>query len=141
MYRAHIYIETDTRNPNVVPRQYGYVLSADGHAQTREAFGQITGTYHEAVLTAACRALTRFTQNCEIVIHTQDGYVAGMYGYRLPDWETNGYLTKQGRPVKDADLWHEIYLKTRKHKIGFETAKHEFSEWLMAEMKRRQNVR
>lgn len=141
MYRTHIYIETDTRTQKTVPRLYGYVLTADGRTQTREAFGRMTGTYHEAVLMAACRALARFTQNCEVVIHTQDGYVAGMFRNCLPEWEANGYLTKKGEPVKDADLWRELRAKTKEHKVGFETAKHEYSEWLMMEMQRRQNVR
>ncbi|MBQ6384740.1 MAG: hypothetical protein IJJ38_01040 [Lachnospiraceae bacterium] len=143
MYRTHIYIETDTRAPQSVPRWYGYVLTVDGRTETREAFGTMTGTFHETVLTAACRALGRFTQNCEIVIHTEDGYVAGMFSRQLPAWEANGYRTKKGEALKDAELWRELRAKTRNQKISFETGRHSFSEWLIGEMKRRteQNVR
>ena len=62
MFQTKIYITTDSSSPKATEKHYGYVLECmvGGEAKTREGFGKVTGTYHQAVLTALAEALERF---------------------------------------------------------------------------------
>lgn len=137
MYKAHIYIETDTKAPKKALIKYGYILSAEGSEHTRTAFGEVRDkTLHAAVLTAAVEALSRFTQSCEITIHTADAWIGHMYETALPAWAENGYRTKKGTEVSDRDLWEQLHGKTKGQKISFVIGSHEYSKWLISEMAR-----
>ena len=76
MYQTKIYITTDSSSPKATEKHYGYVLECmwGGEAKTREGFGKVMGTYHQAVLTALAEALDRFNQSCEVCICTEDEF-------------------------------------------------------------------
>ena len=74
MKKADIYIGVDSCAPRKSWKSFGYVLECEvsGEMITREGFGKVVGTYHGAVITAIGKALERFSESCEICIHTED---------------------------------------------------------------------
>lgn len=105
MYQTKIYITTDSSSPKATEKHYGYVLECmvGGEAKTREGFGKITGTYHQAVLTALAEALDRFNQSCEVCICTEDEFVLNMLERNLAIWAGNEFLTSKKKPVANQE--------------------------------------
>ena len=135
MYSVHIYIEQNTGTPRRQRRRYGYVITLDGRDYSRTGFGETDGTYHHATLTALTEALERFHANCRITVHANDPWVLDMIGKRLSQWHENGYRTKAGAAVIDADLWEKLYRQTQYQKIEACCGKHSYSTWIVSEMK------
>lgn len=52
MQQVNVFIETSSRFRGNVERKCGYVLSTQLRTgkETREHFGRVTGTYHQAIL-------------------------------------------------------------------------------------------
>lgn len=139
MWMTHIYIATDSSSPRVTEKRYGYVMEceASGEIRTREGFGRITGTYHQAILTALIESLQRFNQGCEVHIHTEDTFVLNMYQKNLKAWVSNGFITSKGKPVANREEWMKLAELTREHLVLAEPGKHTYTGWLLAEIEKR----
>ena len=139
MFRVKIYIATDSSSPKVTEKYYGYVLecSVSGEAQTREGFGTITGTYHQAVLTALAEALERFNQSCEVCVCAEDDFVLNMLERNLAVWAGNEFLTSKKKPVANQEEWKKIWELSNRHLILVKPGKSESSGWLQEEIKKR----
>ena len=111
MFQTKIYITIDSSSPKATEKHYGYVLECvvGGEAKTREGFGKITGTYHQAVLTALAEALGRFNQSCEVCICTEDEFVLNMLERNLAIWAGNEFLTSKKKPVANQEEWVGIW--------------------------------
>lgn len=59
MQQVNVFIETSSRFRGNVERKCGYVLSTQLRTgkETREHFGRVTGTYHQAILLTMVDAL------------------------------------------------------------------------------------
>lgn len=77
MQQVNVFIETSSRFRGNVERKCGYVLSTQLRTgkETREHFGRVTGTYHQAIL------LTMVDANYN-----------GTYSVDVPSSETNYYV-------------------------------------------------
>lgn len=139
MRMTRIYIAIDSRSPRITKKNYGYVLECEvsGEARTREGFGTVTGTYHQATLTALIKALERFTQKCELHIHTEDMFVLNMMLKNLDAWEANGFTTSKGSPVANREEWMEVRNLSKEHLIVPEPGKHQYTGWLQGEIQKR----
>lgn len=75
--KVDIYIETSSIYQGITDRKCSYVLSVSirNEERTKEGFGHLEGTWHQAVLVTLAEALERMTVPCEICIHTRDVYV------------------------------------------------------------------
>lgn len=49
-------------------------------------------------------------------------------------------MNARGEPIKHAELWEEVYVRTRGQLIVAEEGRHSYSEWLDTEMKRRERL-
>lgn len=139
MKMAHIYITTDSSSPRKTKKHYGYVLECEisGEARTREDFGEVTGTYNQAALTALIGALGRFTKKCELHIHTENTFVLHMLQDNLKTWAVNGFVTSKGKPVANQEEWMEVWNLSREHLIVPEPGKHPYTGWLQGEIQKR----
>lgn len=116
MYEVHMYIETNCTSPRRMERWYGYVLEYEmqnGRPITRESFGRITGTYHQATLRAIDEALARLTKEC-------------------------GFLSCRGLPVANQKEWMTFWEKSRSHFVFMICDKHPYSGWMRSEMERKE---
>lgn len=85
-------------------------------------------------------ALDRLNQSCEVHIHTEDRFVLNMLDTQLEKWAGNNYLNAKGETIKHAELWEEVYVRTRRQLIVAEEGRHSYSERLDTEMKRRERL-
>ena len=137
MQKINIYIETDCLLQSKTLRKYGYVLSGTykGEPYTKEGFGSMDGTYHQTILHAATEAMGRIKIKADVTVHTKDAHVAS----RLPKWEKvkeSGFLDAKGAEIRNAAEWREICKVAENLTIQTEYGKHEYSSWLLEEMRK-----
>ena len=71
--------------------------------------GETTPTTNNRMeLTAPIRALTALTRPSVVDPYTDSTYVRNGIMSWLASWKRNGWRTKDGRPVKNEDLWREL---------------------------------
>ena len=140
MKRADIFLEMSNHSMKTMERQYGYVLQCEvaGENKTREGFGMATGTYHQVILLALIEAMERFHEPCEICIHSEDAFVLNMMEYNLESWANNEFQTAKGKPVANQEEWMQIWELSKEHLILTEPGEHEYSGWLLSEMKEKE---
>ena len=65
------------------------------------------------------KALERFNTVCEIDIYTDSEVIADVVNHgHLERWERNGYVTKNWKPVKNADLWQQLVKYLSQYEIN-----------------------
>lgn len=71
MQQVNVFIETSSRFRGNVERKCGYVLSTQLRTgkETREHFGRVTGTYHQAILLTMVDALDHMTRTCDVCFY------------------------------------------------------------------------
>lgn len=139
MKQTQIYIVVDSCYPKTSRKNYGYILECEiaGEAVTREGYGQSEGSYHKAVLDALADALERFTQKCEVTIHTENEFILNVFTRNLARWAGNGFLTAKGKPVANQVEWIRVWEASKNHVVHCEPGRHAYSGWLSGEIERR----
>lgn len=65
--------------------------------------GKAESTANRLVLWSICRALERLPSNREIVIYTENSYIASVINQCWPErWARNGWKNSRGKEIKDA---------------------------------------
>lgn len=138
MKRADVFLKTDSVSPKKAEKWYGYVLEykADGETKTREGFGKIEGTYHQAVLTALIEALERFRESCEVHVHTENEFILNMIDTNLKKWAGNEFQNSRGKPVANQEEWMEVWGLSNKQLLITEHGDHEYASWLESAIRR-----
>lgn len=138
MKRADVFLKTDSVSPKKAEKWYGYVLEykADGETKTREGFGKIEGTYHQAVLTALIEALERFRESCEVHVHTENEFILNMIDTNLKKWAGNEFQNSRGKPVANQEEWIEVWGLSNKQLLITEHGDHEYASWLESAIRR-----
>lgn len=115
MYRTDLWCWVDNKSPAVTPKTFAYSLEtvSGGKTVRRSKEGSIDTSWHQAELEMIAEALERFTVNAEVVIHSSNKWVLDRIENNLADWEENGFKTKKGEGIKNADLWKRIAKKRR----------------------------
>ena len=69
-------------------------------------------------MTAALKALQSLKEPCAVKLHTDSQYLKRAFtdGW-LNRWRSNGWLTSNKQPVKNQDLWNDLWSETQKHKV------------------------
>lgn len=74
-------------------------------------------TNNRMELTAAIKALKALDEPSRITLYTDSDYVRrGMTDW-IHRWIENDWYTASGNPVKNADLWRELYFVSARHRI------------------------
>lgn len=138
MTAVKIYTAISNASPKATEKKYGYVLECmmAGEAKTREGFGRITGTYHQASITAVTEALKRMKCPCEICICAEDGFFLNMLEKNLPGWVENEFRNSRGEQIANKEEWEQLWKVSKCHRIQEIQGKHEYTEWLQERMKK-----
>ena len=101
---------------NPGPGGWGALLVVGG--RERELFGgEAHTTNNRMELLAVIRALEALTRHCEIDLYTDSQYVKNGIETWIHGWKRNGWKTADKKPVKNADLWHELDALAKQHTI------------------------
>ena len=116
---VHIYCD-GACSPNPGWGGWGALLIApehDGYARELSG-GEPDSTNNRMELTGAIMALRALKRPCEVLLHTDSTYVKNAFtnGW-LRNWQRNGWLTREKKPVANADLWNELLALAETHTV------------------------
>ena len=71
-------------------------------------------------LTAVIEALKKLKYPCEVELYSDSAYVVNAYEQKwIYGWIKNNWKTAGKEPVKNKELWQELYELTKIHKVQF----------------------
>ena len=101
---------------NPGPGGWGVVLRM-GHHEKDMAGSEPATTNNRMELTAVIRALEALKEPCHVHLHTDSRYVIDGITKWIYGWQKNGWKTAAKKPVLNADLWQDLQLATKRHRI------------------------
>lgn len=137
---VNIYIDTGIRGPRRSKGSYLYIVAmqtAKGTADIGNKVELEETTDNQATLMALETALNRIHQPCNVILHLENQYVAGaLKNGWLEQWQENGWITKKGEPVKDAEIWQKVLILLDQHDCQIKLKEpHEYRDWMKSELK------
>ncbi len=71
-------------------------------------------------ITAVLEALKLLKEECEVKIYSDSAYVVNAFNQGwIYNWKKNNWKTASKDPVKNRELWEELYSLVQKHKVEF----------------------
>lgn len=71
-------------------------------------------------ITAVLEAVKMLKFPCEITIYSDSAYVVNCFKQKwIYNWQKNNWKTSDKKPVKNKELWEELYNELQKHKFEF----------------------
>lgn len=71
-------------------------------------------------ITAVLEALKLLKQECNVKVYSDSAYVVNAFNQGwIENWKKNNWKTSGKDPVKNRELWEELYELTQKHKVEF----------------------
>jgi len=71
-------------------------------------------------ITAVLESLKLLKEECEVKIYSDSAYVVNAFNQGwIHNWRKNNWKTANKSPVKNKELWEELYSLTQKHKVEF----------------------
>ncbi len=101
---------------NPGPGGWGVVLRM-GHHEKDMAGNEPDTTNNRMELTAVIRALQALKEPCHVHLHTDSRYVIDGITKWIFGWQKNGWRTAARKPVLNADLWQELLIAIKHHRI------------------------
>ncbi len=75
-------------------------------------------------LTAILEALKALKKECEVDLYSDSAYCVNAFNQDwIYGWIKKNWKTADGSPVKNKEIWQEIYELTKKHKVTFHKVK------------------
>jgi ribonuclease HI len=71
-------------------------------------------------ITAVLEALKLLKEECEVDVYSDSAYVVNAFNQGwIYNWQKNNWKTSGKDPVKNRELWEELYSLTKRHKVTF----------------------
>ena len=71
-------------------------------------------------MTAVIEGLKKLKFACEVEIYSDSSYVVNAFNnFWIQGWIKNNWINSSKEPVKNKELWQELYELTKKHKVKF----------------------
>lgn len=106
-----------SKNPG--PGGWGALLMYNNN--TEEISGCKADTTNNIMeLTAVIEALKTLNEPYDVELYSDSAYIVNAFLENwLDNWIDNGWKTYRKKPVKNKDLWQELYNLTKMHKVTF----------------------
>jgi len=104
---------------NPGPGGWGAVLMYKG--TKKEISGAKNNTTNNVMeLTAALEGLKMLKFPCEVELYSDSAYLVNGFSQGwIYNWQKNNWQTSNKEPVKNKEIWQEIYKMTQIHKVKF----------------------
>ena len=104
---------------NPGPGGWGAILMYKG-AKKEISGGKKDTTNNIMEITAVIEGLKPLKKQSEVQVYSDSSYVVNTFkqGW-IYNWMKKGWRTASGEPVKNKELWQELYDLTQKHKVEF----------------------
>ena len=101
---------------NPGPGGWGAVLRHGGHEKL--LYGRSSDTTNNRMeLTAAIEALETLRRPCRVRLSTDSTYVKNGITQWIGGWRRKGWKTRNGKPVKNVDLWRRLDRAASPHQV------------------------
>ncbi len=77
-------------------------------------------TNNQMELTACIEGLRALKQSCQVILFTDSEYVRRGILEWMDRWTARGWITNDGKPVKNKDLWLALKDAAEKHLVRWE---------------------
>jgi ribonuclease HI len=104
---------------NPGPGGWGALLRMGKHEKELSG-GEAQTTNNRMEMTAVIRALDALTEPCEVMLHSDSRYVIDGMTKWVHGWQKKGWVNSSKKPVRNADLWHELIEAAARHRITWE---------------------
>ena len=81
--------------------------------------GETLTTNNRMELTAVIRALAALNQPCAVTLQTDSRYVIDGITKWIHGWMKKGWVNAKKEPVANEDLWRDLLIVARPHKINW----------------------
>lgn len=104
---------------NPGPGGWGSILMYKGNI--KEISGALKNTTNNVMeLTAVIEALKMLKFKCNVKLYSDSAYVVNAFNQKwIYGWIKNGWKNSNKEPVKNKELWEELYALTKIHNIEF----------------------
>jgi ribonuclease HI len=121
MKRVEIFTDGACKG-NPGPGGWGVLLRMGRHEKELSG-GEPATTNNRMEMTAVIRALDALIEPCEVTIHSDSRYVIDGMTQWIHGWQKKGWVNSSKKPVRNADLWHELIEAARRHKVTWQWVK------------------
>ena len=80
-------------------------------------------TNNRMEMTAAIRALSALKRGCTVDLYTDSKYLIDGITKWVHGWKKRGWINASKKPVRNADLWHELIALTERHRVEWHWVK------------------
>lgn len=104
---------------NPGPGGWGAILMYEQNK--REISGANSNTTNNIMeITAVLEALKLLKEECNVEIYSDSAYVVNAFNQGwIYNWQKNNWKTASKDPVKNRELWEELYGLVKKHNVKF----------------------
>jgi len=110
---------------NPGPGGWGVILSYNG--KEKELSGSMPNTTNNRMeLFAVISGIGALKEPCGVDIYSDSAYVVNAFTQHwIENWQKNGWLTADKKPVENSDLWKLLIqiIKIKKHSVTFHKVK------------------
>lgn len=104
---------------NPGPGGWGAILMYKG-AKKEISGGMKETTNNIMEITAVVEALKCLKVESDVQVYSDSAYTVNAFNQGwIYNWMKNGWKTSSKEPVKNKELWQELYALTKKHKVEF----------------------
>ena len=104
---------------NPGPGGWGAILMYKGNKKEISG-GKKNTTNNEMELTAVIEALKMLKFPCQVDLYSDSAYVVNAFLQNwIGNWVKNNWKTSSKEPVKNQELWKELYELTKTHQVKF----------------------
>ncbi len=119
----HVEIFTDGAcKGNPGPGGWGALLRLGAHEKELSGADPAT-TNNRMELTAAIRGLQALIEPCEVTLYSDSKYVLDGMTKWIAGWQKRGWINASKKPVRNADLWHELIAAAAMHNVDWRWVK------------------
>jgi ribonuclease HI len=80
-------------------------------------------TNNRMELTAAIRGLQALTEPCRVTLYSDSRYVLDGMTKWVEGWQKRGWVNASKKPVRNADLWHDLIEVAARHEMSWRWVK------------------
>ena len=103
---------------NPGPGGWGALLRMGKHEKDLSG-GEADTTNNRMELMAAIKALEALTEPCAVTLWSDSKYVLDGITKWVHGWKKRGWVNASKKPVRNADLWHELIDASARHTIDW----------------------
>ncbi len=117
MKRVEIYADGACKG-NPGPGGWGVLLRMGGHEKELSG-GEPDTTNNRMEMMAVIKGLNALIEPCTVEVYSDSKYVLDGMTKWIHGWQRNGWISASKKPVRNADLWHDLIEAVRVHSVSW----------------------